>query len=129
MTESDLQRLIQTTWSQTQGRLFRNNCGVGWVGTLVRVNKTQPLLVGPGDVLLKNARPLHAGLCEGSSDLIGWRLVTVTPEMVGKQIAQFAAVEVKSKTGRPTEMQAQFLHVVENSGGYAVLAKKLEDLK
>ena len=38
---------------------------------------------------------IQYGLSIGSSDLIGWRSVEVTPEMVGKRVAIFAAVEVK----------------------------------
>lgn len=127
MSEIELMKEIQTLWSQTQGRLFRNNIGMGWTGQRVTVTRTQSVVVGPGDVLLRNARPFHAGLCEGSSDLIGWKSILITPEMVGKPFAQFAAVETKSPKGRATDEQRQFLHVVDSVGGFSVLAKKIED--
>ena len=53
-------------------RLFRNNVAGAWVGQSRRFSRAETVVVQPGDVLIRNARPLHAGLCEGSSDLIGW---------------------------------------------------------
>ena len=69
-------------------RLFRNNNGVGWIGKVERPSRPITVTVFPGDVVIRKARPLHAGLCEGSGDLIGWRTVEITPEMVGQRIAQ-----------------------------------------
>jgi hypothetical protein len=37
---------------------------------------------------------------KGAGDLIGWRTITVTPEMVGQPIAQFVSLEVKTANGR-----------------------------
>jgi hypothetical protein len=80
-----------------------------------------------GRVILQDARPLIAGLCTGSSDLIGWRSIEVTAEMVGRRLAVFAAVEVKSSTGRPTEQQRAFLAAVQDAGGVACVARSVED--
>jgi hypothetical protein len=79
-------RQIQVALCGIGLRLFRNNTGMGWVGKLFRPTRVMTIAVGPGDVLLREAFPLHAGLCEGSSDLIGWVSVTVTKEMVGKNL-------------------------------------------
>lgn len=81
-----------------------------------------------GVVLLKNVRGnfrtmdgkriVAAGLsAKGSSDLIGWRTVTITPDMVGTEIAQFVAIEVKTATGRCSAEQDHFLANVRKSGG------------
>lgn len=71
------------------------------------------------------------GLCEGASDLIGWRTVTVTPDMVGQKIAQFVAIEVKApgaKTKKARlEKQKLFVACVQNSGGRAGFARSLEE--
>lgn len=100
-------------------RIFRNNVGTGWQGASVRQWKEN----GHSYMLLKDPRPLHAGLCVGSSDLIGWRIVEVTPEMVGKHVAVFTAIEIKTETGRPTKEQSNFLQVVQMSGGIAGIAR------
>jgi len=75
--------------------------------------------VPEGSVVLGNARPLHAGLCKGSSDLIGYKSVIITQEMVGQRIAIFAGPEAKSETGRMSEEQAAWCSVVRGDGGIA----------
>ena len=57
----------------------------------------------------------------GGSDLIGYRRVTVTEEMVGQEIAQFAAVEVKTPKGRVEEEQKRFIDHIVNAGNLSAL--------
>jgi hypothetical protein len=118
-SERDTQNRILLNCSRGDTRLFRQNVGQGWAGRLVS-NQA-------GRVTLQDARPLIAGLCTGSSDLIGWRSIEVTAEMVGRRLAVFAAVEVKSSTGRPTEQQRAFLAAVQDAGGVACVARSVED--
>ena len=91
-------------------RLFRNNVGTGWVGKTTHQGSR---------VIIENPRPLQAGLCQGSSDLIGWTTVEVTPDMVGKKIAVFTAVEVKASTGKVSSEQINFIQRVREAGGIA----------
>ena len=102
--------------------LFRNNTGMGWAGELIRKYPN-------GSVELANARPLHAGLCTGSSDLIGFTSVVITPEMVGKKIAVFTALEVKTPTGRTSNEQLNFLRAVLSSGGIAKVVKTPDEAR
>lgn len=118
-SERDTQNRILLTCSRGDTRLFRQNVGQGWAGRLVS-NQA-------GRVTLQDARPLIAGLCTGSADLIGWRSIEVTAEMVGRRLAVFAAVEVKSATGRTTEQQRAFLAAVQDAGGIACVARSVED--
>lgn len=74
----------------------------------------------------KTGRIVRYGLCKGSSDLIGYRTVEVTPDMIGQRIAVFVALEVKDK-GRLTAEQAQFLRVVAEAGGIAAEVRSPED--
>jgi hypothetical protein len=71
--------------------------------------------------------PVRYGLQPGSSDLIGWRTVTITPEMVGQQVAVFTSIEVKTPTGRVKPEQQQWLDAVLSAGGIAGVARSVED--
>ena len=51
-------------------------------------------------------------------DLIGWKQIVITPDMVGKTIAIFTALEVKYGSTRTTEEQQNFIDQVNKSGGY-----------
>ena len=70
---------------------------------------------------------MQFGLCKGSADLIGWKQVTVTPEMVGQQVAVFTSIEVKTPTGRIRPEQQQWLDTVQAAGGIAGVARSVED--
>ena len=75
----------------------------------------------------QNGRPVQFGLCKGSADLIGWKRVTITPEMVGQQVAVFTSIEVKTPTGRIRPEQQQWLEAVQAAGGIAGVARSVED--
>lgn len=71
-----------------------------------------------------------------SSDLIGITTITITADMVGKQIGVFTAVEVKPKgfkirnfkTGSHEKGQLNFLEWVVRMGGFAGFATSKNDL-
>lgn len=63
----------------------------------------------------------------GGSDLIGYKMITVTEEMVGQDIAQFAAVEVKTPKGRVKEEQKRFIEHILKAGGIAGVARSVDD--
>ena len=77
---------------------------------------------------LDGQRKVAAGLGKGTLDFIGWRTITVTPEMVGRKIAVFTAVEGKSADGILTPEQAHFLKMVRLAGGIAFVVRS-EDTK
>lgn len=113
MTHQDLQKQLQLAASKSRKTtLFPNRVGKGWVGQLVS-------FVG-GKLTLANARPLEAGFGTGSSDLIGVTRVAITPEMVGRTVAVFTAVEVKVGKDRLSKEQKQFLELVKAWGGIAL---------
>ncbi len=121
MTENNLMKSVQLALGKLANvKLFRNNVGLGWVGDARSVK-------GQHDSkMILHARPLHAGLCEGSSDLIGWTTVEIKPEHIGKKIAVFTAIEVKTDTGKATPSQRNFLEQVAANGGIALLCKTPE---
>ena len=75
----------------------------------------------------RTGRPVQFGLARGSADLIGWRTVMVTPDMVGQQLAVFTSIEVKTPTGRLAPLQANWLDAVQNAGGIAGVARSVCD--
>lgn len=88
-------------------RLFRINAGVGWTGSKVRRLKDA--------ILISDPRPLHAAPI-GWPDLCGWRTVTITPDMVGLDVAVFVGEEFKL-TGDLRPEQRVFRDVLERMGG------------
>ena len=106
MSEQHIQQHIRLACSTGPVRLFRNNTGV---------------------LRDANGRPVQFGLCKGSADLIGWTTRTITPEMVGQQVAVFTSIEVKTPTGRLRPEQRQWLEVVAGAGGIAGVARSVAD--
>jgi len=106
VSEQQIQQRIRLELSRGPVRLWRNN-----TGTLYD----------------RQGRPVQFGLCRGSSDLIGLRSVTIGPEHVGQTMAVFAALEVKSATGRPTPEQVAFIETVRDLGGLAGVVRSVSE--
>ena len=106
--ETDLQQRIRLALgTRSDLRLFRNQVGQ---------------LPDP-----RTGRPVQFGLARGSADLIGWRTITITPDMVGRQLAVFTSIEVKTPTGRIRPMQHAWLSTVQGAGGIAGIARSIQD--
>lgn len=75
----------------------------------------------------RTGRLVTFGLARGSADLIGWRTVTITPDMVGSQLAVFTSIEVKTSTGRVRPDQRAWLTAVQSAGGVAGIARSVPD--
>ena len=105
-SEQSIQQNIRLTCSTGSTRLFRNNTGT---------------------LRDQHGRPVSFGLARGSADLIGWRTVTITADMVGTTVAVFTSIEVKTATGRVRPEQRQWLDAVQAAGGIAGVARSVED--
>jgi hypothetical protein len=75
----------------------------------------------------RTGRLVTFGLARGSADLIGWRTVTITPDMVGQRLAVFTSIEIKTPTGRIRPEQQAWLSVVQGAGGIAGIARSVPD--
>ena len=134
MTEARIQREIMLAASAAGMTIWRNNVGKAWQGQRIDlVDSWVSRADGFGfhverGIILQSHRIVEFGLCPGSSDLIGLRTVEILPEHVGKTIAQFVAVEVKTAKGRTTARQKKFLDFVTRSGGFARVARNIDDL-
>jgi hypothetical protein len=106
VTEQQIQQQIRLSCSRGPVRLYRNNTGT---------------------LRDQHGRPVSFGLCKGSADLIGWRTVTISPEMVGQQVAVFTSIEVKAASGRLRPEQRQWLDSVQAAGGIGGVARSVAD--
>lgn len=111
-SETRVQSEVRLAAPSRRTKLFRNN-----VGALVDARGV----------------PVRYGLCNDtpalnkrikSADLVGWRVVTITPEMVGSDIAQFTSFECKPENwtfrgDEHEEAQARWAAMVVADGGYA----------
>lgn len=126
--ETNIMKLIQAKLSSLGFTMFRNNTAQAYVGNRsIRISKAGSYPLEPGDVIIKQGRILHAGLIKGSSDLIGWKTQIITSDMVGKKIAIFTAVEVKTQTGKASSEQEIFISNVNNAGGIAKVMRSPDD--
>jgi hypothetical protein len=120
--ESTIQREIMLDLcSQPDIRVFRNNCGMGFVGTVISEDAIH--------VTLRNHRRIPFGLLDGSHDLIGWKTVTITPDMVGRRLAIFTSIETKSETGTIRPTQKLWLDAVVQAGGISGIARSREEAR
>lgn len=76
-----------------------------------------------------DGRHIRYGLIPGSGDLIGWRSVVITPEMVGSTLAQFTSIEVKAAKGRLSPEQIHWAESVQAAGGVSVIARSTDDVR
>ena len=107
MNENQIQNRIRIACNTGSTRLFRNNVGIAKIrGATVKF-----------------------GLAVGSSDLIGFHAMTITPAHVGKSVAVFTAIECKSPTGKPTPEQQAFIAFVRSQGGIAGVARSEDEAK
>lgn len=116
------------------GRMFRVNCGMGWVGKLEKKNK--------GKVLLSNAYPFH-GMPEGTPDVIGWESIEICEYLAAnmqkhpclnyelkkndktpcvtcpfhKKLAIFKAVEIKTGKLKLSPGQKNWKNILLEHGG------------
>jgi hypothetical protein len=106
VSEKETVNAVRATLSHGDTRLFRNNVGA---------------------LQDKTGRFVTYGLAVGSSDLIGWKSMNITLDMVGEKVAVFVALEGKSEDKAPTEAQRRFLQTVKDAGGIAGVFRSQSD--
>lgn len=87
--------------------IFRNHCGA------LKDGRTNRLVT--------------FGLSPGSPDLVGWKSVEITPDMVGSRVAVFCGIEIKTPSGTLRDDQANWLHRLADAGGITGVARSVED--
>lgn len=103
MNETTILQRIRLAVSRIPGvKVFRNNVG------------------GLKD---QHGRFVQFGLHPGSADLIGWKSIEITPDMVGQRIAVFVSLECKTETGKVKPDQINWLQQVHAAGGIAAVVR------
>lgn len=108
MKEREIQNAIRLKYSRGLCRLFNND---------------------NGRAQLKDGRVIKYGLAVSSPDLIGWHTITITSEMVGKDVAIFIGAEVKIPRKRATPEQQMFLDLLKSSGAISGVVCSEGDFK
>lgn len=65
---------------------------------------------------------------DGGSDLVGFRIIIITPDMVGKTFAQYTEIEAKFGKNKATLEQLERLEQLNKYGGIGILAYSVEDV-
>jgi hypothetical protein len=92
------------------------------------------LFSNPRGTMKSGDRFVSYGLAPGSKDLassdfIGWKTITITPEMVGHKIAQFVSFEIKASNKQATSAQGNWLELVDKCGGLAIVTHSVLGLE
>ncbi len=66
MSESNIQREIMLALSPAGVTVWRNNTGQAWAGESHRITSATTVRLQPGDVVVRNARPLQGQVERGS---------------------------------------------------------------
>lgn len=107
-SETKIQQEIRLAVGQEKNlRLFRNETGT---------------LPDP-----RTGKWVQFGLCKGSSDLIGFKEVVIDESHIGQKLAVFTSIEVKTKSGKLSDMQHNWLQVVKNAGGITGVARTVSE--
>ena len=104
-------------------KIWRNNTGQAWQGkrfglkrgTRVVDEMGRTIVVEPGDILIKGARPVNFGLA-GSGDIAG----IIAPAGI--------MIYIETKYGRykQTEQQKRFAKMIQDMGGIYIVARDPE---
>ena len=116
MKEIELGKKICLMASNLGHRIFRNNRGESWIGKAVFFSKPCSVEVYPGDVIIRKAKRIHFGLCNGQGDYIGF-----------SNTGRFISLELKTETGKIRPEQIAFADAVNKSGGIAGIVRTEEE--
>ena len=118
MQENKIQTDIRLQCSNPTNRLFRNHVGTGYTQWSVNaaLNKMYDIEVRKrAEKEIKKGFFSH-GFGLGTSDIIGIQSITITPDMVGKKIGVFTAIEVKDPNHKTNpellNKQNKFINII-----------------
>ncbi len=105
-SESSLSAHLRILASRLDARLFRNQVG---------------------HYTIQGGRKITTGLGVGSPDLVGWKTVEITPDLVGRRLAIFVGIEVKTGKRKLSPKQAAWIKAIGEAGGISAVARETGD--
>ena len=120
-TETNLTNKLRLLVSKLGGRLWRANAGKFWGGKRITLPPLISAKLGSRAAIV-NPSPIQ-GLPKGFSDTFGFVPVEITPEMVGKTLAVFVALEVKAEDGKLRKEQISFIKTIHLNNGIAAFVR------
>lgn len=131
--EIDIQNgLFNRVVDEKLGQLYHFNPGSGYRSKrgnkegIFRVPMTMTLAVKRGDVLVRDAVPLDSGVPTGWPDGSGPISYTIRPEDVGKTVAIFAGIELKTATGVIRKEQGPTIAMIVRRGGIGGVVRNVQ---
>jgi hypothetical protein len=118
MKEQGIQNQILTAMGRKGAYALRINSGTFWGGKMVKHDGKYLVLENPTKI---------QGAIAGTSDIVGCKPITITPEMVGNKIGRFVAIEVKKPGENAKDHQAKYLSVMKSMGAIVGVARSPED--
>ena len=111
-------KIIGAIGSLPDIRAFPNDVGTGYHGKPVKINDER---------FIRHPSQFMYGLATGASDIIGYKRIIITPEMVGQSVAVFMALEVKTPSGSASPEQKSFIATVQRFGGIGAFVRSVEE--
>ena len=99
--------------------IMRANVGSGWIGEYTQN--------ADDSITIYKPRWFQTGLPKGFPDQFGYKSTTIVPEMVGKKIAQFAFIEVKTPNGKASKGQKKMHTQLIDAGAIGGIARSAEE--
>lgn len=118
MKEQGIQNQILTALGSNGAYGLRVNSGTFWGGKVVSNDGRYLVLANPTRI---------QGAIAGTSDIVGCKPIIITPNMVGKKIGVFVAIEVKKPKLNAKEHQAKYLKAMKSYGAIVGVARSPED--
>ena len=110
------------TLSQHGHYCLRVNSGEFWGGKVLAHDGAR--------VMLEHPTRIH-GAPPGTSDIIGCKSIVITPDMVGRTVAQIFCIEMKKPGEKPEKHQERYLAMMRSRGalaGWAASADEAMDI-
>lgn len=129
-THSALLNMAAAAVSALRGlhcRVFRNEVGQAIAGRAIAITKPTTMRLQLGDYVVRHGHRVTYGLVPGSGDLIGYTLLEIRQEHVGRTVPVFTSLEGKVGTDRLRPDQVRWHDTVRQLGGFSVVFRSADE--